>query len=51
MLSDSQYRLEAVEKYLDSSRKQLESLKHDIEQKRIELQQYVSVIDSRVRIS
>jgi hypothetical protein len=40
----------ALEKELELSRNRVESLKRDIESKRQELQQSVSVIDSRIRI-
>jgi hypothetical protein len=50
-LSALQEKLIITEKEMDTSKKQLESLKHDIESNNIKLQEYVSVIDSRVRIS
>ncbi len=44
-------KITALEKELELSRNRVESLKRDIESKRLELQQNVSVIDSRIRIS
>jgi hypothetical protein len=41
----------ALEKELELSRNRVESLKRDVESKRQELQQSISVIDSRIRIS
>ena len=49
-IADSKEKLTALEKELESSKEHLASLKHDIELKRYELQQTVSVIDSRIRI-
>ena len=49
-IADLQEKLTALEKELESSKEHLASLKHDIELKRYELQQTVSVIDSRIRI-
>ena len=49
-IADLQEKLTAQEKELESSKEHLASLKHDIELKRYELQQTVSVIDSRIRI-
>ncbi len=49
-IADLQEKLTAVEKELESSREHLTYLKHDIELKRQELQQRVTVIDSRIRI-
>ncbi len=49
-IADLQEKLTALEKELESSKEHLASLKHDIELKRHELQQTVSVIDSRIRI-
>ncbi len=43
-------KITAFEKELESSRNRVESLKRDVESKRQELQQSVSVIDSRIRI-
>jgi peptidoglycan hydrolase CwlO-like protein len=51
MLSDLQEKLIITEKELDTSRNQLESLKQEIETNNNELREFVSVIDSRVRIS
>ena len=49
-IADSKEKLTALEKELELSKEHLASLKHDIELKRYELQQTVSVIDSRIRI-
>ncbi len=46
-----QEKLIALEKELEISKNRLASLKHDIELKRHDLQQTVSVIDNRIRIS
>ncbi len=48
---DLKDKITAMEKELELSRNRVESLKRDIELKRQELQQSVSVIDSRMRIS
>ncbi len=50
-IADLKYKITALEKELELSKNRFESLKRDIESKRQELQQSVSVIDSRVRIS
>ncbi|PWB51665.1 MAG: hypothetical protein C3F06_10130 [Candidatus Methanoperedenaceae archaeon] len=51
MLSDLQEKLMMTEKELDSSKNQLELLRREIESNNVKLREYVSVIDSRVRIS
>jgi hypothetical protein len=51
MLSALQEKLMMTEKELDTSKNQLESLKKEIESNNAKLGEYVSVIDSRVRIS
>ncbi len=48
---DLKDKITALEKELELSRNRVEALKCDIESKRQELQQSVSVIDSRIRIS
>ncbi|MCX9024704.1 MAG: hypothetical protein OIN85_01245 [Candidatus Methanoperedens sp.] len=48
---DLKDKITAMEKELELSRNRVESLKRDIELKRQELQQSVSVIDSRMKIS
>ncbi len=50
-IADLKDKITAIEKELELSRNRVESLKRDIELKRQELQQSVSVIDSRMRIS
>jgi len=51
MLSDLQEKLMMTEKELDTSNKQLESLRQEIGSNNVRLREYVAVIDSRVRIS
>ncbi len=50
-IGDLHERLTALENERESSKNHLASLKHNIELKRQELQQKISVIDSRIRIS
>lgn len=50
IIADLQEKRTALEKELESSKERLVYLKHDIELKRQELQQCVTVIDSRIRI-
>ncbi|MGB8216404.1 MAG: hypothetical protein WCE94_03790 [Candidatus Methanoperedens sp.] len=50
-IADLKDKITALEKELELSRTRVESLKRDIESKKQELQQSVSVIDSRMKIS
>lgn len=49
-IADLKDKIIALEKELELSRNRVEVLKRDVESKRLELQQSVSVIDSRMRI-
>jgi hypothetical protein len=51
IIADLHEKLTALEKELGESEERLASLKHNIELKRHELQQCISVIDARVKIS